>query len=57
MEPEHHLFCVICVLYTEDAMRLMQFWATVHISKLKMVRTPGVRVPFCEWIRMRTKSE
>ena len=42
MEPHHHLVAVIFVLHTEDAMRLMQFLATVHMSKLKMTRTPRV---------------
>jgi hypothetical protein len=57
MEPHHHLVAVIFVLHTEDAMRLMQFLATVHMSKLKMTRTPRVTAPFYEWIWMRTKSE
>ncbi len=42
MQPQHNLFSVIFVLRTEDATRLMQFWATVHMSKLQMARTPGV---------------
>ncbi len=56
MRPDY-LFSAIFVLHTEDAMRLTQFLATVHMSKLKMARTPGVTTPFYEWIWMFTKSE